>query len=75
MGVISLEKRFGKERVNRACARAVSLGAFSYHSVKSILEKNLEAVPQQETLPSLGTHDNVRGGEYYAGEEAVPCAN
>jgi transposase len=75
MGVVSLEKRFGKERVNLACAKAVSLGAFSYHSVKSILEKNLEAVPGQESLPSLGTHVNVRGGEYYANEEAVPCAN
>lgn len=75
MGVISLEKRFGKERVNLACARAVSLGAFSYHSVKSILEKNLEAAPEQEALPSLGIHANVRGGEYYSNEEAAPCAN
>ena len=72
MGVISLEKRFGKDRVNLACARAVSLGALSYRSVKSILERNLEAVPSEETLPSLGTHINVRGGDYYGGN---PCAN
>jgi transposase len=75
MGVISLEKRFGKERLNLACARAVSLGAFSYRSVKSILEKNLEAQQTQEAFSSLGSHFNVRGGEYYAAKGATSCAN
>jgi transposase len=72
MGVISLEKRFGKDRLEAACGRATSLGALSYQSVKSILEKNLEQAPATQTLPPLPSHDNVRGGSYYKKEE--PCA-
>lgn len=69
MGVIGLEGRFDKARLEAACGKALSFGALSYHSVKSILEKNLEAAPRQETLPPLPNHDNVRGGSYYAQED------
>jgi transposase len=72
MGVMNLEKRFGKERLDNACARAVSLGAFSYKSVKSILEKNLESIPVEQSLLPLPSHDNIRGAEYYGGPS---CAN
>jgi transposase len=72
MGVISLEKRFDKNRLEAACAKALSLGALSYQSVKSILEKNLDAAPSVQELPPLPSHDNVRGGSYYA-QEAL-CA-
>lgn len=73
MGVMSLEKRFGPARLEAACAKALGLGALSYQSVKSILQKNLEGVLEQETLPGLPSHDNVRGGAYYAQEPT--CAN
>jgi transposase len=72
MGVVNLGKRFSKERLDAACAKALSLGAFSYQSVKSILERNLEGVPAQPSLLPLPSHDNVRGGDYYA-KEAAPC--
>jgi len=72
MGVIGLEKRFGKERLDAACAKAVSLGALSYKSVKSILEKNLENTPTQEALLPLPNHENIRGGAYFA--QGEPCA-
>jgi transposase len=73
MGVMRLEKSFGSERLEAACAKALGLGALSYQSLKSILQKNLEGIPAQEVLPALPTHDNVRGGAYYAHE--APCAN
>jgi len=73
MGVMSLEKRFGPERLELACAKALALGALSYKSVKSLLEKNLEGAPVQESLLPLPSHDNIRGGAYYSKE--VPCAN
>jgi transposase len=69
MGVIGLERRFGKDRLEAACARALSLGALSYQSVKSILEKNLENVAVQNPLPPLPSHENIRGGSYYAEED------
>jgi transposase len=71
MGVMRLERRFGKERLEAACAKALGLGALSYQSVKSILEKNLEGTPVQETLLPLPSHHNVRGGDYFARE--TPC--
>jgi len=73
MGVIGLEKRFGTQRLDAACARATELGAFSYRSVKSILDKNLENVPVQERLVPLPSHQNVRGGGYY--NEETSCVN
>lgn len=73
MGVISLAKRYGPTRVEAACARALSLGAMSYRTVKHMLEKGLEAAPIQSELPALPTHDNVRGGSYYSSQEAT-CA-
>lgn len=72
MGVVSLERRFAKERVDAACSKALALGSLSYQSVKSILEKNLDAAPTAQSLPALPSHGNVRGGSYYAGE--VSCA-
>ncbi|MHB8723745.1 MAG: IS21 family transposase [Steroidobacteraceae bacterium] len=73
LGVIRLEKRFGKERLDAACAKALSAGAYSYHSVKSLLEKNLESAAPTLDLGPLPTHDNIRGGGYYA--EEPKCAN
>jgi len=72
MGVISLSKRFDKERLDAACAKACAIGSLSYKSVKSILDKNLDAAPPSQSLSALPSHRNVRGGNYYAG--GAPCA-
>ncbi len=69
LGVISLEKRFGKDRLELACGRALSLGALSYQSVKSILEKNLEGKPVEQPLPPLPDHENIRGSSYFTEED------
>ena len=67
LGVIQLAKRYSSERVNNACRRAVLCGAYSYRSVKSILEKGLDSIaldtPTQAALPE---HENIRGAQYYA---------
>lgn len=67
LGVIQLAKTYSAERVNNACKRAISCGAFSYRSIKSILEKGLDRIsadhPSQLALPD---HENIRGAEYYA---------
>lgn len=66
MGIISLGKRFGKERLEAACERALFIKGISYASIKSILKNNLDQKPlhkQQELLAV--THDNIRGTDYY----------
>jgi transposase len=66
LGIIGLEKKYKKERTENACERAFRLGAVGYHSIKSILEKNLDHVKvhgqQQDLLPE---HENIRGKDYY----------
>jgi transposase len=66
MGIISLGKRFGKDRLEAACERALFIRGVSYTSIKSILQNNLDQkpLPKQQELLTV-THDNIRGTDYY----------
>jgi len=66
LGIINLTKAYPKERVEAACARALKIGAFSYRSVKSILERGLDRISLQtpNTASNL-IHSNIRGAQYY----------
>jgi transposase len=70
LGLMRLEKEYGKDRLNTACARALLVGSPSYRSVLSILKAGLDRVPAQPqaVVVSAGQHENVRGGEYYREE-------
>jgi transposase len=69
MGVISLARRYSKERLEAACGRALAIKGVTYKSIKSILENNLEqqALPRQMNLPPVA-HENIRGTDYYNDE-------
>ena len=68
-GCLRLAQRYGNDRLELACNRALKLQAIGYQSVKNILDKGLETadIPEEdeESLPLF--HDNVRGSSYYAG--------
>jgi transposase len=66
LGVLRLGDRYGPERLEAACARAHAMGAHSYRSVRSILDRGLdrEAMPGAVTPPAV-SHANVRGAGYY----------
>jgi len=40
--IIRMSDKYGSDRLERACARAVLFGSYSYSSIKTILERNLE---------------------------------
>lgn len=68
LGIMNLNKRYGPERVGTACERALTTGAVSYSSVKSILAEGLDRVPlnTQQALPVAVTeHENLRGADYW----------
>jgi len=67
LGILRLEKRYSKERLEAACRRAVAIGSCSYRSVKSILEKELDRQPLPNTGPDPEpiVHENIRGQGYY----------
>lgn len=66
MGIISLGKRFGHDRLEAACERALLIKGVNYKSIKSILENNLDKNPSPRK-PELApvAHENIRGTDYY----------
>jgi transposase len=72
LGVLSLGKRFGAERVEAACLRAERLRSYRYRTIDNILRKKLDQLPFEEE-PAPGAprpdHDNIRGAQYYADKE------
>lgn len=66
LGILRLEKRYTRERLEKAAERALACRCHSYRSVASILEKNLEAQPlPQFTQTRLPLHENLRGSSYF----------
>jgi transposase len=66
LGILRLGQRYSTERLEAAAKRAVSTGACSYYSVKSILERSLDrqALETPPSSPPLA-HDNLRGAAYF----------
>jgi transposase len=64
IGILGLTKRHGAERVDAACARALSLGTRSYGSVSAILKNAQDKKAAPSEPPSL-FHENIRGPGYY----------
>jgi transposase len=67
LGIIRLAARYGAERVEAACARALAARALSYRSVESILRHGLDAQPLPGPRPTRThpRHANLRGAAYY----------
>ncbi len=73
LGIVRLAGKYGKDRLEAACRRALAHSAVSFKSVKSILEKGLDRIeeePENQTEPVK--HSNIRGREVYA-HGGRPC--
>ena len=69
LGIIRLERKYGRERLEAACARALALKATSYRHVATTLKNGMEtsALPSSDEVPSeLRSHENLRGSGYYS---------
>jgi hypothetical protein len=71
LGVIRPERKYGAERLEAPCTRAVCLKLNHFQSVKSMLQSGLDRPPLPELLlmPSSVTHENLRGPRYYGGQQ------
>jgi len=67
LGILRLAKRYGDDRVEAACRRALAVRARSYRHVESILKRGLDraAPASPETGAPPLHHENVRGRDYY----------
>lgn len=75
LGIISLSKKYGSERVEKASIKALKISSHRYHTLKTMLKNNMEDVdlshkktaPASELNEQLGlfAKENLRGQGYY----------
>lgn len=66
-GMLMLAKKYGKDRLEAACSRALLGTRVTYTLIKNILEKGLDKQRNlfSETGQAIPSHDNIRGKENY----------
>jgi len=72
LGIMRLSKSYGCERLEAACARALTIQSLSYKSVESILKHGLDRreLPLAHSQATPVAHENIRGKDYYQQEES-----
>jgi len=68
VGILSFEKKVGKERLVKAVERASFYGAYNYTIIRKILQGGLDQIALPDETPVEGTlpfHDNIRGAQSY----------
>ena len=65
VGILSFERKVGKERLIAACQRAVLYGAYNYKVIEQIINQKLDRMVTQQESRVMPRHDNIRGAEYY----------
>jgi transposase len=72
LGLMRMGEKYGEERLEAACARALAIGNPTLQSVKAILKNGLEKVALVEEVETKSVvHENIRGGDYFDREEAT----
>ena len=67
LGLKRLARSYGADRLEAACARAMSIRSPTYRSVAAILKSGMDRQPlrAEPTQTSLPLHENLRGADYY----------
>lgn len=67
LGLLRLSNYYGELRLDKACQKALSVGATRYQHVEAILKNNLEEAKENEALNDapIIAHINIRGPNYY----------
>jgi transposase len=68
LGIMRLGRQYGDDRLEAACRRAGRLRAYSYRTIKNILQSGTDRLPLEKEpppTPELPLHGNIRGAAYY----------
>jgi hypothetical protein len=70
LGIINFKKRVGESRLINACKRANSFNVYTYGMIERILLSKADFIPldddeQSNKEPTMPSHDNIRGEDYY----------
>jgi transposase len=74
LGILKLADRFGTDRLENACIRALRYRTYSYRSLKEILGKGYDRLQPEkvkEEEVAAVAHDNIRGHVYFGQGEAT----
>jgi transposase len=75
LGLLRMGERYGKDRLEAACERALQIGNPTRKSVMAILKNGLDRLPVQSASEApVITHENIRGGEYFDRREGEELA-
>ena len=64
-GMLMLQKKYGTQRLEAACTRALQGSRVNYSMIKNILERGLDKQLSLPEVPPLPDHDNIRGKDHY----------
>ena len=66
IGILSLNKKVGRERLAKVCLRALEYDRHNYKTVVNILERGLDSIDiEKQDDQDLPEHNNIRGKHYY----------
>jgi transposase len=65
LGVLSFAKKVGKERLVKACRRAIDIDTYNYKIIQTILENGMDKLEEEKEENDLPDHTNIRGEQYY----------
>lgn len=64
-GMLMLQKKYGAQRLEAACSRALQGSRVNYTMIKNILERSLDKQLSLTDKHSIPPHDNIRGKDHY----------
>jgi hypothetical protein len=65
VGILSFEKKAGRERLVAACQRASEYGVYNYKVIEQIINNKLDRLEKQTENRPMPNHNNIRGAQYY----------
>lgn len=64
-GILSFAKRYGYQRLIKACKHAHAIGYFNFKIIEKFLQNSIDQYEPEEQIPEMPLHENIRGQEYY----------
>jgi len=64
-GILSFDKKVGRERLIAACQRAASYGVYNYKVIEQIIHNKLDRMEPTQNAQTMPQHQNIRGADYY----------
>jgi transposase len=65
VGILSYEKKAGRDRLIAACQRAAEYGAYNYKVIEQIINNKLDRLETPKEKTTMPLHKNIRGAGYY----------